>query len=234
MALRPVPRSSLSDAVYEQLSEEIVRGGLAPGAALPSERILCEELQVNRGAVREALKRLVQAGLVAIRHGGVTRVLDFRRSAGLDLLARLLLQADGSLDLKVARSVLEMRAALGPAIAAQCARRRSEAQAAELESVVGEMDARDQGDLEGLSVLGMRFWQLLCRGSDNIAYELACNTLHQTYERIRPALLNVMAGELLDRERHRALAAAVRERDTEAAGQAARELIGQGNRRRNV
>ena len=40
-----------------------------------------------------------------------------------------------------------------------------------------------------------------------------------------------MAGELLDRERHRALAAAVRERDTEAAGQAARELIGQGNRR---
>ena len=61
MDLQPVERRSLSDAVFDQLSGEILAGSLAPGDALPSERRLCELLQVNRGAVREGLKRLRQA-----------------------------------------------------------------------------------------------------------------------------------------------------------------------------
>lgn len=230
MPFQPVSRTSLPDAVFEQLSQEICHGDLAPGAPLPSERALCEQLGVNRGAVREALKRLAQAGLIAIRQGGPTRVLDFTESAGLDLLARLLLHSDGTLDLRVGRSVIEMRSALGPEIAAQCARRRCDEVAAELENVVARMVAAGE-DLERLSELGMEFWRLLCRGSDNVAYQLACNTLQRTYETIREALLQVMAPELLDLERHRAIAAAVRERDTEAAGLAARELLGQGARR---
>jgi GntR family transcriptional repressor for pyruvate dehydrogenase complex len=230
MPLHPITRTSLPDAVFDQLSEEICHGGLPPGAPLPSERVLCAELGVNRGAVREALKRLAQAGLVAIRHGGPTRVLDFTKSAGLDLLARLLLRSDGSLDLSVGRSVLEMRSALGPEIAAQCARRRSDAVAEELERVLEEMKQAGD-DLARLSELGMEYWQLLCKGSDNVAYQLACNTLHHTYDTIRSALLQAMAPELLDLERHRRITSAVREGDTEAAAQAARELLGRGERR---
>ena len=47
--------------------------------------------------MREALQRLSQAGLVEVRHGGSTTVRDFRTSAGLDLLPRLLVR-DGELD----------------------------------------------------------------------------------------------------------------------------------------
>jgi GntR family transcriptional regulator, transcriptional repressor for pyruvate dehydrogenase complex len=87
MALEAVNRSSLGDKVFEQLTGEIVSGRLAPGAAIPSERELSEILGVNRHVVREAVKRLEQIGLVKVAQGGRTRVLDFRQTAGLDLLA---------------------------------------------------------------------------------------------------------------------------------------------------
>src|SRR5690348_9206426 len=114
MPLQPVARQSVSDAVFEQLRDEILSGRLTPNEALPAERTLTEVLGVNRQAVREALKRLHQAGLVEISHGGSTRVRDYRSSAGLDLLETLLIAADGSIDARVARSIMEMRACIGP------------------------------------------------------------------------------------------------------------------------
>ena len=87
MALRAVEKRSLPDKVFEQLTAEIVSGRYPPGATIPSERDLSEVLAVNRHVVREAVKRLEQIGLVRVVQGGRTKVLDFRRTAGLDLLA---------------------------------------------------------------------------------------------------------------------------------------------------
>ena len=61
--------STLSGQIYSQLRAEILSDRYAAGDALPSERRLSEELETNRHAVREALKRLQQAGLVAISQG---------------------------------------------------------------------------------------------------------------------------------------------------------------------
>ena len=108
---KPVSRTSLADSVFAQLRDHIVSGDLRPGAALPAERILAEQLGVNRGAVREGLKRLEQAGLVAKQHGGSTRVLDFTNTGGLELLAALIVR-EGRLNTRIARSVLELRSAL--------------------------------------------------------------------------------------------------------------------------
>ena len=63
---------------------------------MPSERTLAEELGVNRHAVREALKRLQQAGLIRIAQGGATRVLDWRQSGGLEVLLDLMNAAGGA------------------------------------------------------------------------------------------------------------------------------------------
>src|SRR5687768_14972815 len=104
-ALIPVTRQSLSDAVFEQLRSRIVTGEMRPGSTLPAERTLAEMLGVNRGAIREALKRLAQARLISIQQGGATRVLDYRATAGMELLSNLLITADGGLDVRVARSV---------------------------------------------------------------------------------------------------------------------------------
>src|SRR5262245_40689983 len=145
--LRPIQRQSLSDAVFEQLRDQILRGERSPGSPLPAERALCEALGVNRSAVREALRRLEQAGLVVVRQGGSSRVRYFRQSAGLDMLTTLLVAADGDFDTRVVRSILEMRSALGPDVARLAAERGGAACADQLQLEVAAMRATPPGDL---------------------------------------------------------------------------------------
>ncbi|MES1193653.1 MAG: winged helix-turn-helix domain-containing protein, partial [Solirubrobacterales bacterium] len=89
------PVETRSAEIHRVLRTAILDGRYAPGAALPSERALSEELGASRHAVREALKRLQQAGLISISQGGSTRVRDWRRHGGLDLM--LALGAEGEL-----------------------------------------------------------------------------------------------------------------------------------------
>ncbi|MCB9569326.1 MAG: FadR family transcriptional regulator [Myxococcales bacterium] len=227
MSLKPIERKSLSDAVYDQLSDAIVSGRMAPGSALPSERELSEMLKVNRGAIREARGRLSQAGLITIQHGGGARVLDFKRTANLDLLSQLLYTGEGTVDLKVARSVMEMRAALGPDIARLCARRKTPAIEARLATLVAAMEA-NQGDLATLQELAIQFWDVLVQGAENIAYELAFNSLRATYDDLREILVEVLAEELRDLGSYRAIAEAVRRGDDLSATHVARGLVEKG------
>ncbi|MEM6994649.1 MAG: GntR family transcriptional regulator [Myxococcota bacterium] len=243
MRLQRIAKKTLSDEVFEQLSTQIVHGSLSPGVNLPSERDLCETLGVNRGAVREALRRLSQAGLVRISQGGGTKVLDFRRSGGLDLLPRLLFRDDDKVDLDVARSIMEMRAALAPDVARLCARRAGASVAASLHDIAAamgdEMAAHQDADpdvlpedvLERLQTLSLRFWDTLVRGAQNIAYELAFNGLRDVYDKIRVALVHVMADEVRDVAAHRSIAEAVARADDVSAKHVAAALMEQGTRR---
>jgi DNA-binding FadR family transcriptional regulator len=122
MSLKPVPRRSVTDDVFEQIAAEVLRGEVAVGEALPSERRLAEVLGVSRPSVREALKRLGHAGLVDIRQGDTTTVRDFRRHAGMDLLPQLLMSR-GTVDIPTARSVMETRLHVGPFVARLAAER---------------------------------------------------------------------------------------------------------------
>lgn len=228
MQLKPVSRQSLSDAVFEQLSSEIVHGRMVPGAPLPSERSLCDMLRVNRGAVREALKRLSQAGLITIQHGGAARVLDYKQSGNLDLLTRLLFHSDGTIDLRVARSAMEMRAAMAPDIARLCARRRRPEQVHQILELVAAM-ADKPGDLPALQLLALQFWDVLVEGSDNIAYRLVFNSLREAYERLRELLVEVLGEELRDLAAYRAIAEAIQREDDLSAATVARALMEQGS-----
>lgn len=216
----PVTRRSVADQVYEQLLDRIVEGRLAAGDTLPSERALSEQLGVSRTAVREALVRLEEAGLVTTRHGGESRVRDYRRSAGLDLLPRLVLDAEGGFNPVAARSALELRAAVAPDIARRCAARADASVDAELASVVEEM-ARADDDPTTLQELSIRFWETLADGSRNLAYRLALNTLRDLYARMTASVAWAMADELRDLDGYRAVARAVSERAPEWAADAA-------------
>lgn len=227
MELEPVRKTSASGAVFEQLIAELVAGRLEPGESLPAERALTERLGVNRQAVREALQRLAQAGLVRINQGEPTRALDYRRSAGLDLLPRLLFGAGGTLEVEVARSIIEMRALIGPEVARLAATRSRAEMLPELETVVAEMGATE--DLGLLARLDLDFWDLLIDAADNIAYRLAFNSLRETYEPMAGELSGVLAGELTDIDARRTIAAAIGAADGQAAEAAARTLLARGS-----
>ena len=229
MPLQPVHRQSVAAAVFEQLSDEVLTGELGPGEELPAERALTQALGVNRQAVREALQRLAEAGLVEIRHGGRTRVRDYRRSAGLELLPRLLIRADGSVDADVAIGILELRACLGPDIARRCAERGDEAARTTVGALAEQMRAAGD-DLEALSALDLQLWDTLVEGSGNLAYRLAFNSLRRTYEPITGLLRETFAEELRDHAGRAVISAAVAAGDGPAAAAATQRLLGRGER----
>jgi GntR family transcriptional regulator, transcriptional repressor for pyruvate dehydrogenase complex len=208
----------VSDRVHERLRGDILAGRLAPGDAVPSERALAEELGVNRHAVREALKRLQQAGLVRISQGGATRVLDWRDSGGLEVMLDLA-SGDG-VPLELMRSVLEMRASIGVDAARRCAVRASaddrssiRAHAETTASAIGT--ARIDESYEAL-------WRAIVVGSGNIAYRLSLNSLMaalDAYAEIAEALRPT------DPERLHALGEAIAAGDAATAAVAAAALL---------
>src|SRR3954470_561937 len=168
----------VSDRVHERLRGDILAGRLAPGDAVPSERVLADELEVNRHAVREALKRLQQAGLVRISQGGATRVQDWRDAGGLDLLLDLASAAD--IPPELVRSVLEMRASIGIDAARRAASRADapvRARVRELAAAVAAADGPGETD-ERYAAL----WGAIVAASANLAYRLALNSLNAALE----------------------------------------------------
>lgn len=222
MALRPVTRRSVSDQVFDQLLDDVVDGELPAGEPLPSERRLAEVLGISRPAVREALQRIAQTGLVEVRHGGATLVRDFRRAAGLDLLPRLLVRG-GRLDTSVARSVIEARAEVGPGIAALAAERGGPALAASLDALVEEFGTTT--DPVRWQMLALDYWDLLVDGADSMVFRLMFNSLRAAYEPALPALGSLLAAEVGEVEPYRLLAAAVRAGDAPTARAAATRVL---------
>src|SRR3954447_26985777 len=161
----------VSDRVHERLRGDILAGRLAPGEAVPSERVLADELGVNRHAVREALKRLQQAGLVRISQGGATRVLDWRDTGGLDVMLDLADFSQEAVPVELMRSVLEMRASIGVDAARRCAARGSEGQRADVAArASAAADAVGSGAVDDAYA---SLWRAIVVGSGNIAYRLS-------------------------------------------------------------
>jgi GntR family transcriptional repressor for pyruvate dehydrogenase complex len=216
------PTSTTSARIHERLRNAILAGAHAPGDALPSERRLSEELGASRHAVREALKRLQQSGLVRISQGGATRVRDWRHHGGLDLLIELGASGDVPHDLGLERAVMEMRASVGADAARRCAARANAVVRAELEARAAMLAAED--DLRVRNTIYEAFWDLVIEGADNLAYRLALNTLvaGQRLLEFEPALVGA---ELRDAAAVRALAAAIAAGDEDGAHARARELL---------
>ncbi len=90
MDLEPIQRrETISESVLTRLTEEILSGRWPAERPAPSERDLALTLQVNRNAVREALKVLQHAGWLKIEHGGKTMVLDWHSNAGMEMIGAL-------------------------------------------------------------------------------------------------------------------------------------------------
>lgn len=225
--LTPVRKQSVSDAVFAQLRDRIVGGDLAPGSKLPAERELCDALGVNRGSVREALRRLQQARLVSVRHGGTSKVLDYRLSAGLDLLADLIVTPSGELALGVVRSIVEVRSALAPDIARLAALRANGTVRKRLAVALTALRAA-QGDLLRQQEIVTELWSHLVDGSQNVVYRLAYNSLRASYAECRPLFTRVLAEEIEDVSAYEAIVAAVRSGDAGQAEARARALMRRG------
>jgi GntR family transcriptional repressor for pyruvate dehydrogenase complex len=216
------PTSTVSGQIHAGLRADILGGRYAAGDALPSERRLSEELETSRHAVREALKRLQQAGLISISQGGATRVRDWRHHGGLELLLDVAAEGDAPDALHVPRAAMEMRACIGADAARRCAQRGSAALRAQLRARAEQLAAVD--DLTARNAHYEVLWDEIVDGADNIAYRLALTTL-VARQRIASVDADAVAAELSDVTAIRALAGAIADGQADAAHALARDLL---------
>ncbi|WP_068272107.1 FadR/GntR family transcriptional regulator [Aldersonia kunmingensis] len=223
MAIAPVSRIALSDAVYAQLVEEILAGRFVPGEGLPAERELAESFQVSRHVLREALKRLQQSGLVQISQGGASRVLDWRSSAGLDVLVDIVRIAPLH-PVRILRDMARMRQSIGADAARLCANVADETAIRHITELAHAYPGPDTDPVD-LIAANVEFWTAVVDGSANIAYRLGLNTLVAAIEAIGVEAIAGLLDEYSDGDALIVLAELIASRNADKAHEVATELL---------
>ncbi len=215
-------KTPVSQLVFRKLRAQILEGELAPGAALRGERELSRRFGVNRGAVRESLKRLQQLGLVEIQHGEHTRVTNFRRTGTVELLGDLMISADGTFDLKAARSMFELGTILCVGVARAAAVHGGAVLAPALEAALDRIESAgsDPGEV---SEARLAFWGVLLEGASSIGLQLLSNSLRGIHAPWTRLLELAGTSEKTDVRNLTRIADAVTSGDADAAERAVRD-----------
>ncbi|MGW7426322.1 FadR/GntR family transcriptional regulator [Streptomyces sp. NPDC054813] len=218
MAVESIPRRTVVDLLEARLRDDILSGTHEPGSLLPPERELAAGYGVTRTTLKHALTRLEQAGLLSTRHGIGTRILDYLRVGGADLLPMLAAQ-----DPTWLREVFEVRRQIGTLIAGRAADRRTERQARRLEQLLRQV--ADGPDADAVQLADAEVHRELARATGNRVYLLLTNTLFNAYLPVRAALRAPFEDAARATGRLAPVVRAVVDRDGEGARRAAETYL---------
>jgi DNA-binding FadR family transcriptional regulator len=228
--LAPVRQNKLSDQVFEQLRDEILSKKIKPGDRLPAERELCDVLQVNRGSVREALKRLEQARLIRIQHGSGSVVLDLSTNAGFDMLGEMIMPG-GKMDFVAVRGIFEFRALIGPEAARLAARRIHDSDLEKLAEILKKIEGCPADDFETFQELDYEFYEIIVQASENLPIILITNSVRDLYLKYKENFIAIFERSIKMRnEIYHPLMEALAARDEELSQELMHRLISEGNR----
>ncbi len=159
----PIQPSRLYAQIVEQIKAQILNGQLRAGDQLPTERALSVQFGVSRTAVREAITVLGQRGLVEVRPGRGTFVINRASQAmrdSLELLMKIGQEGDDRINLVEVREILE------PEIAGLAAKRAEEAEIAEMQAAITAMDAT-LDNIDEFIAADNRFHRALAKAAHN-------------------------------------------------------------------
>jgi GntR family transcriptional repressor for pyruvate dehydrogenase complex len=213
--------STLTARAESQIEQLIVSGQLHPGDRLPSEKELGARLGVSKTVIREAIRTLAAKGLVEVRAGSGTYVLDL----GGEIVSKpigLLLRSHAIQPRHIhdVREVLEVRIA---ALAAE------QAQEADLDAMAKSIQRLQKTRLTAgeYAAADLEFHHALAVGSGNILFSMLSSSLNDVMKEIR--LWAFRKDGMAAAERavmyHTRILDKVRARDVEGAAQAMREHL---------
>jgi GntR family transcriptional repressor for pyruvate dehydrogenase complex len=218
--LQPLAGTSRVDAVAERLRSLILTGAYAPGARLPNERELAEALGVNRGSVREALKRLEFLELIEVRHGQGSFVREVSASSALQLVEDLL-RDPRTISAELLRQILEFRRHVSLHVVELAARHRTEPQVARARTLLTR-EAAAEGDPAVALEIDVAMNALLGEATGNLMYRFLTNLFTKLIQRLGPLYYNERRDHGRSLETHRQLLDAIEHGDA----QEARRILG--------
>jgi GntR family transcriptional repressor for pyruvate dehydrogenase complex len=203
---------TLGEQVATQLAEQISEGEWLPGDKLPSETDLCASLRIGRSTLREALKSLAYVGLVQMRPGEGTYVLENTQLLVDRIRTGGVLRTEKELqDVSEARLILETE------LAAMAAERMEPEDLERLEELLKDMERCLKGDGREYAALDVDFHLAIAKSSKN-------QLLHELLVPIRGVLQEFIAKSQEmpgirenAHEHHAKILAALRQRNPEKA-----------------
>lgn len=218
----PIQATKVFEQIAAQIERQILRGDLHAGDRLPTERELAEQFRASRTAVREAMKTLAQKGLVDMRPGRGTIVIDGTASALRDSLSRSMLVNHPRSNIEL----VEVREILEPEIAAMAAIRASDEDIANLRAEVEAMDEH-VNEADAFIAADNRFHQILANATDNKLILALIHPIVELLSEQRKQIFNVHGGPQRGQEHHKTLLDAVSRHDPDAARDAMRAHLRQ-------
>lgn len=216
----------LYEQVVERVSAQIFDGRLKKGDQLPNERALAEELGVSRTVIREAMKTLAKDGLIEVRTGQGTFVVDDTAGALKNSIQTLMRIGQ---DEDRLRELVELRELLEPGVAALAARR---AEAPDLEALDASIAAMNDAmqDADAFIRADNRFHKQLALASRNRLIPRILDSIVDLLHELRGAIFEIEGGPERGQAHHRTILAAVRDRDATAARLAMEDHLAQVKR----
>jgi GntR family transcriptional repressor for pyruvate dehydrogenase complex len=222
---RPVKSSKIYVNVMNQVKSLIDDGSLNPGDRLPPERELAAMLAVSRTSVRQAIAALEAQGILEMRQGDGTYVVE--AGAGeevIEAFSRFLIQEQIS-----PKEILETRKIVEVAIARICAERASSEYVAKLQSLLERRRMAERRDAS-LADMNRDLHMAIAEGTEN-----------RGLMRVMEVLLGMMNANMWPRlkrmseqrerrveehlDQHEMLVEAIANRDAELAGRRMEEHL---------
>ncbi len=211
------PQRSLVEEVCQRIASEI-RDEIAGGDGwLPPERDLALKLGVSRPVIREATKRLELQGLLEVRHGVGTKVVDKLHKPLNGSLALLIPD-----DKERLRQLMQVRFMLEPENARLAAEQATAAQIRKLKAALKKLEEADAYD--AAVEADMTFHRELAIASGN---QIAALLLHSLSDLMQIGLTRGYSRVSTTNavREHAAILTAIEKRDAAAAAKAMREHL---------
>jgi GntR family transcriptional regulator, transcriptional repressor for pyruvate dehydrogenase complex len=219
----PVRSRRLYESVVDHIQALVAERHLVPGDRLPNERELAAQFEVSRTVVREALKTLVDRGLIEVRSGHGAFVVDGVPNAlaqSFELMMRMGGDGDPSGDLVEVRELIE------PEIAYRAALRATRADLEALGRAVATMDDH-LDDLGAYITADEAFHLCLAEATHNLFLPRLLHSVVDVLADLRGRIFQVDGGPERGQVHHHRILRAVDERAPEAAREAMRAHLRQ-------
>jgi GntR family transcriptional repressor for pyruvate dehydrogenase complex len=187
----PVQTRRTFEEAADQIAEKVRTGELRTGDRLPGERSLAAQMEISRPTLREAVKVLVDAGVLEVRRGPGGGMY-----VATDVVPTELVRHSASLRLAEIAAVLEARRMLEPQVALLAAERATDEDYAAMERSIeamrrivdGGWNARHEDRFLQLDV---QFHLALARAAGNPTVETLMRILFRQLEIARDMAMHV-------------------------------------------